>query len=151
MNLFICFTFYILCDYKLGDYKMKKMIFTVVTVLMFSVSAKAETVIVIDDNGVVKQQIVTSNPTNYVTTTQNVTVVRESPSVQNAYYYDAPSTTGAVLAGVTTAVVGALLYNEFKPEKPHYKPAPIRSAHKLKNAPKHKPAGMNMNKPHGKK
>ena len=113
------------------------MIFTVVTVLMFSVSAKAETVIVIDDNGYVKQQIVTSNPANYVTTTQNVTVVKESPVVQNSYYYDAPSTAGAILAGVTTAVVGALVYNEFKPEKPKYhKPAPIRSHHNNKPKPK---------------
>ena len=137
MNFFIIFAFYIVYDKNLGDYKMKKIFFTVMTALLFSISAKAETVIVIDDNGVVKQQIVTSNPTNYVTTAQNVTVVRESPSVQNSYYYDAPSTTGAVLAGVTTAVVGALLYNEFKPEKPHYKPAPIRQHHSS-NKPKPK-------------
>ena len=113
---------------------MKKILFTIAALMLFSNSVKAETVIVIDDNGVVKQQIVTSNPANYVTTTQNVTVVRESPTVQNTYYYDESATGSAILAGVTTAVVGTLLYNEFKDGKHyHHKPTPNhKSVHKGK-------------------
>ncbi|MBQ8870513.1 MAG: hypothetical protein IJ019_03960 [Alphaproteobacteria bacterium] len=108
---------------------MKKIMFTLATLIIFSFSAKAETIVVIDDNGYVKQQIFTSNSAN-IPSSQQLTVVRETPQVNNAYYYDAPSTSGTILAGVTTAVIGTLLFNEFKPHKHHhYKPISIRHYH----------------------
>ena len=117
---------------------MKKIIFGVAMLLMCANYAKAETIVVIDDNGYVKQQIVTSNPSGYVSATPSqLTVVRENPVVNNSYYYDAPSTSGAILAGVTTAVIGTLLFNEFKPHKHHhYKPAPIRHYHNNRHSSK---------------
>lgn len=134
--------------------RMKKIIFGVAMLLMFANYAKAETIVVIDDNGYVKQQIVTSNPSGYVSATPSqLTVVRENPVVNNAYYYDSVSTEGAVLAGLTTAVVGSLLWDEFKHDKHHrYKPAPIRVGkghHKRIDGIKHKFG--NNHKPHGKK
>ena len=112
---------------------MKKLILGTM-LLIFSQNVKAETIVVIDDNGYVKQQILTSNPYNSETNKNDskLTVVRESPIVNNSYYYDEPSTAEAILTGVTTAIVGTLLYNEFRPNKPHhYKPkkSPPKNIH----------------------
>lgn len=87
---------------------MKK-ILCFVTAFLFAQNAFAETVIVIDDNGYVRStpQIITA-PT-VVTTQPTVTVVRETP-VQNSYYYDRNATGTAIAAGITTAVVGSLLF-----------------------------------------
>lgn len=89
-------------------------------------NARAETIIVIDDNGFVRQQMTTSQATllqPVVATQPSVTVVRESPNVSNSYYYDNYSTGSAIVAGVTTAVVGALLFDGFKH---HRKSAPAK-------------------------
>ena len=133
---------------------MKKIIFVVAALLIFANYTRAETIVVIDDNGYVKQQIVTSNPLGYTSTTPSqLTVARENPVVNNVYYYDSVSTGGAVLAGLTTAVVGSLLWDEFKHDKHHrYRPAPIRISkenHKRIGGVKHKSG--NNHKPHGKK
>ena len=101
-----------------GEKTMKKILYAFAFVLC-ATNAMAETIFVIDDNGYVKQQMTTTtNSVSYVsptvvTTQPNVTVVRETPAVQNSYYYDSYSTGSAILAGVTTAVVGALLFDGF--------------------------------------
>lgn len=105
---------------------MKKFLILLTCILTFATQAKAESIVVIDQNGTVIRQIYTS-PSTYVTqptvvTTapiQPVTVVRESPVVQNSYYYDAPSTSAAWAAGVTTAVVGGLLFHDFRGHHRH--------------------------------
>lgn len=108
---------------------MKKILYTMAFVLC-ALSAKAETIIVIDDNGYVKQQMTTTQNTvvqpvvqQVVTTQPAVTVVRESYSTPNSYYYDNISTGSAILAGVTTAVVGTLLFDGFRH---HHKSAPAK-------------------------
>lgn len=98
---------------------MKKFLILFTCLLTLAHSAKAESIVVIDQNGTVIRQMYTSPATyqpSVVTTapTQTVTVVRESPVVQNSYYYDAPSTSAAWAAGVTTAVVGGILFNGFR-------------------------------------
>ncbi len=121
--------------------KMKKIIYTLVLLLSVS-SAHAETILVIDDNGYVTQKMSTSVSygalQSTVTTTvvgqPAVSVVRETPHVANNYYYDSYSTGALLVAGVTTAVVGALLFDEFH-QKSHHKhqsrPKPVHhSSHK---------------------
>jgi hypothetical protein len=103
---------------------MKKIVCLLALALTVATQAKAESIVVIDQNGTVVRQIMTS-PDTYTTTTttttatttpaQTVTVVRESPVVQNSYYYDSGATNAAVAAGVTTAVVGSLLLG-----RPHH-------------------------------
>ena len=101
---------------------MKKFIALILTITALSTSAHAESIVVIDQNGTVIRQMFTS-PTTFTepvasTTTytapQTITVVRESPVVQNSYYYDRPSTNAALAAGVTTAVIGGLLFDGFR-------------------------------------
>lgn len=115
---------------------MKKL-FYAMALTLYSASAMAETIFVIDDNGIVKSQMSTNvyaQPTvvrQVVTTEPTVTVVRQSPTYTNSYYYDNYSTGSAVLAGVTTAVVGALLFDGFKVKHHHHKaPAKITHHHK---------------------
>ena len=111
---------------------MKKFFVLLACILTLSANANAESIVVIDQNGTVIRQMYTSpayNQPAVVTTspTQTVTVVRESPTVQNSYYYDAPSTSAAWAAGVTTAVVGGLLFNGFRIGHHHHhggRPAP---------------------------
>lgn len=129
---------------------MKKLFYTLIFVLCAG-NAMAEKIIVIDNNGIVTQQITTSSPQivhSVVTTQPAVTVVRESPTVSNSYYYDNYSTGTAILAGVTTAVVGALLFDGFhihhhKSHAPaikhHSKPAPAPSHHGSGHHSSHKP------------
>lgn len=104
---------------------MKKFIALLLLTLAFITEAKAESIVVIDQNGTVTRQIFTM-PNTYNTQPivtqpmQTVTVVRESPTVQNSYYYDAPSTSAAWAAGVTTAVVGGILFNSFRGHHHHH-------------------------------
>ena len=112
---------------------MKKFIALLLVTLAFAQQAKAESIVVIDQNGTVTKQIYTT-PTTYVSqptvvTTQpaqTITVVRESPVVQNSYYYDSYATNAALAAGVTTAVVGGLLFHGFHGghHHGHGRPAP---------------------------
>ncbi|MBO7098119.1 MAG: hypothetical protein J6W11_05740 [Alphaproteobacteria bacterium] len=111
---------------------MKKILLTALFLVSIA-NAKAETIIVIDDNGIVKQQMTTSSSATIIqptlvtsTPAQTVSVVRAVPQVNNTYYYDSYSTGSAIVAGVTTAVVGALLFDGFKihHNKKHYAPAP---------------------------
>ncbi len=119
---------------------MKKIIYTLILLLSVS-GAHAETILVINDNGYVTQKMSTSvsygalQPT--VTTTvigqPAVSVVRETPHVANNYYYDSYSTGSLLAAGVTTAVVGALLFDGFhhKHHKHQSRPKPVHhSSHK---------------------
>lgn len=108
---------------------MKKLVLSLALICVWAGNARADTVVVIDGNGNVTRQIFMA-PTNYSapvqtvtvpvqTTTvaqpaaQTVTVVRESPVVANSYYYDRDATSAALAAGVTTAVVGGLLFDGF--------------------------------------
>lgn len=112
---------------------MKKII-CLMALILYATNAMAETIVVIDDNGVVKSQMSTNTITSptvikhVVTTSPAVTVVRESPIQTNSYYYDNYSTGSAILAGVTTAVVGAILFDGFRPH------------HHKSHAPAHAPA-----------
>ncbi|MBO4294103.1 MAG: hypothetical protein J5896_01500 [Alphaproteobacteria bacterium] len=122
---------------------MKKILLTALFLVSIA-NAKAETIIVIDDNGIVKQQMTTSSSATIIQPTvvtnapvQTVSVVRAVPQVNNTYYYDSYSTGSAIVAGVTTAVVGALLFDGFKihHSKKHYAPAPVTTHHKKHNPP----------------
>lgn len=107
---------------------MKKLIALILTITAISTAAQAEAIVVIDQNGTVIRQMFTS-PTTYtepVVTTNTtytvpaVTVVRESPVIQNSYYYDRPSTNAAYAAGITTAIVGGLLFHGFHGHHHHH-------------------------------
>lgn len=133
---------------------MKKLICTL-ALMLYATNTMAETIVVIDDNGVVKSQMSTNTvitqPTviqPVVTTTPSVTVVRESPVQTNSYYYDNYSTGSAILAGVTTAVVGALLFDGFKPHH-HHSTVKIAPAHHHSSS-KIAPASHHGGKPHHK-
>lgn len=115
---------------------MRKILFLSLMTLVFAQNANADTIIVIDDNNVVKQQIYTL-PNSTVQTIQTapavqtqpiyvssaplppqqvivtppvqpVVVVRETLAPRN-YYYD--STATAAVAGFTGALVGGLIYS----------------------------------------
>ncbi len=120
---------------------MKKFILGLALALIcvWTGNVRAETIVVIDGNGNVTRQIFTA-PSTYsapvqtvtvpvqtttVTQPQTVTVVRESPVVQNSYYYDRDATSAALLAGVTTAVVGGVLFDGFH----HHWRRPLHSGH----------------------
>ena len=121
---------------------MHKILFLSFLTLVFAQNANADTIIVIDDNNVVKQQIYTL-PNSTVQTIQTVptvqtqpiyvssaplppqqvivtppvqpvVVVRETPAPRN-YYYD--STATAAVAGFTGALVGGLIYS--RADHPH--------------------------------
>lgn len=106
---------------------MKKFSILFLTILMFATAAQAENIVVIDQNGNVIRQMFTS-PTTYtqqvVTTSPApipaVTVVRESPVIEQSYYYDRNATNAALAAGVTTAVVGGLLFHDFRGHHHHH-------------------------------
>jgi len=104
---------------------MKKILTFVFASLFLVSSAQAESIVVIDQNGTVVRQIFTSPATYNETVTtvpvQTVSVVRESPVIQNSYYYDRPTTNEAIAAGITTAVVGGLLFNGFRHHHHHHK------------------------------
>lgn len=104
---------------------MKKFIACLLVMMSICSCANAESIVVIDQNGNVIRQMFTS-PATYsdtvVTTApmQTVSVVRESPVIQNSYYYDRSATNAALAAGVTTAVVGGLLYYGFNGGHHHH-------------------------------
>ena len=112
------------------EVKMKKILYTMALLLCVS-NAHAETILVIDDNGYVTQKMSTNTSqvivqpasTTVVQQQPAVTVVRETPQVSNSYYYDSYSTGSLLAAGLTTAVVGALLFDGFH-VKHHHSPAP---------------------------
>lgn len=111
---------------------MKK-IFYMLAFMLCAGNAMAETYFVIDDNGYVTQRMTTTTTTytspTIVQTQPQVTVVRSSPVASNSYYYDSYSTGSAILAGVTTAVVGALLFDGFHVHH-HKSHAPVVTHHK---------------------
>lgn len=123
---------------------MHKILFLTLLTLVFAKNANADTIIVMDDNNVVKQQIYTL-PNSTVQTIQTVptiqtqpiyvssaplppqqvivtppvqpvVVVRETPAPRN-YYYD--STATAAVAGFTGALVGGLIYS--RADHPHHR------------------------------
>ncbi len=104
--------------------------------------ANADSIIVVDSNGYVTKQLLTvpstfevspavGSTTTTTTTTTTITtatanggmpamaVVRESPVVNNSYYYDRDATNAALAAGVTTAVVGGILFDGFHHRRYH--------------------------------
>lgn len=107
---------------------MKKSAVFLFLACLWGDDALADTVVYIDGNGNVTRQVFTApstfdTPSQTTTTTTTttmtaetaptVTVVRDAPIVHNSYYYDSYPTGAAVAAGVTTAVVGGLLYDGF--------------------------------------
>lgn len=117
---------------------MRKLICSLAFVLCFAGVANAQSIVVIDENGVVTKQIYTDpNVVSAQSSVPAVTVVRESPKIYNSYYYDRDSTRNAMIAGITTAVVGGLIYDGFHHHKKH-----LQKPHKL-----HKPKPINF-KPH---
>ena len=123
---------------------MHKILFLTLLTLVFAQNANADTIIVMDDNNVVKQQIYTL-PNSTVQTIQTVpavqtqpiyvssaplppqqvivtppvqpiVIVRETPAPRN-YYYD--STATAAVAGFTGALVGGLIYS--RADHPHHR------------------------------
>ncbi|MBQ7659557.1 MAG: hypothetical protein IJS26_02280 [Alphaproteobacteria bacterium] len=125
---------------------MKKFLYAFAFVLC-ATNAMAETYFVIDDNGYVTGQMTTTTTTYtapaLVTSQPQVTVVRSSPVVQNSYYYDSYSTGSAFAAGVTTAVIGALLFDGFHVRHHHKHKAPVVIHHGSHHGFGHhgKPAG----------
>jgi len=124
---------------------MKKLLLATLLV-MSTFSVKAETIIVIDDNGIVRQQMTTNSSATIVQPTvvttapsQMVSVVRAVPEVSNTYYYDSYSTGSAIVAGVTTAVVGALLFDGFKVHhnKKHHAPVHVTTHPKKHSSSAH--------------
>ena len=115
---------------------MKKFIALLFMACVLSANAMAESIVVIDQNGNVIRQMYTS-PATYVeqptvvTTApmQTVSVVRESPVIQNSYYYDSRATNAAWAAGITTAVVGGLLFDGFRHHHHHHHPRPHHGGH----------------------
>ena len=119
---------------------MKKLFYTL-AFMLYATSTMAETIVVIDDNGYVTRQMTTNTVTSVsqpavlshtVTTTTSpaLTVVRQYPTQTNNYYYDDYSTGSAILAGITTAVVGAILYDGYKSHHHHHKiKAPVQIKH----------------------
>ena len=117
---------------------MRKLICSLAFVLCFPGVANAQSIVVIDENGVVTKQIYTDpNVVSAQSSVPAVTVVRESPKIYNSYYYDRDSTRNAMLAGITTAVVGGLIYDSFHHHKKH-----LQKPHKI-----HNPKPINF-KPH---
>ena len=95
---------------------MKKILFIMSFALIFSpILASAETIIVVDQNNVVRQQIYTQPMAPQVVYTQPQQVVVQQPApvvvrerAPRNYYYD-PVATG-LLVGFTGAVVGHALF-----------------------------------------
>ncbi len=108
---------------------MRKLICLLAFAISFAGVANAQSIVVIDENGVVTKQIYTqTNNTNTQSDVPAVTVVRESPKIYNSYYYDKDSTRNAMIAGITTAVVGGLIYDGFHHHRKH-----LQKPHKLHN------------------
>ena len=106
---------------------MKKIIYTLAFVLSFVGVVNAETLVVIDENGVVTKQIITSADNLNGGNASTVTVVRESSKNNNSYYYDKDVTQNAILAGISSAVIGGLIYDGFRHNhKKHYKYRPSK-------------------------
>ena len=94
------------------------------SLLMYSFAASAETIIVVDGNGVVQKQIVTETITQTTTYPyQTVSVVTQSPRYTDSYYYDNSSTGAALAAGITTGIIGTLLFSGINHH--HHKKAPV--------------------------
>ena len=95
---------------------MKKILFAVAFSLVFSpILANAETIIVVDQNNVVRQQIYTQPMGQQVIYTQPQQVIVQQPSpvivrqhAPRSYYYDSVAT--GIFAGFTGAVIGHALF-----------------------------------------
>lgn len=95
---------------------MKKILFAIAFSLVFSpMLANAETIIVVDQNDVVRQQIYTQPMGQQVVYTQPQQVVVQQPApivvrqqAPRTYYYDSVAT--GMLAGFTGAVIGHALF-----------------------------------------
>ncbi len=96
---------------------MKKLVLMIMMAAVWSNAALAETIVVVDSNGYVTQQIYTqpmnqqvvvSQPAQQVVVTQPQTVVVRPRPQPRSYYYD--STASAFLGGVAGVAVGSLLF-----------------------------------------
>lgn len=119
--------------------KMKKFIAVMAAFSLLSYAAAAETIIVVDTNGNVLQKTVTSeiNSVPQIVTTEtyrsipqtSTTIIKETPVYNETYTYSNITTGNAILAGITTGIIGGLVYNGLKH---HHKKAPV-----IKVAPSH--------------
>lgn len=107
---------------------MKKLVLIIMMAAVWSNAALAETIVVVDSNGYVTQQIYTQNPTvvsqpapQQVVVTQPVypqtVVVQQRPEPRN-YYYD--STATAFWGGVAGITIGSLLFHPHHHHHHHY-------------------------------
>lgn len=112
---------------------MKKLVAIMTALSLFSYAAAAETVIVVDTNGNVLQKTVTSGGTlipNQIVTAEtyrsvpqvNTTIIRETPVYNETYTYSNVSAGTAILAGITTGIIGGLVYHDLKH---HDRKAPV--------------------------
>lgn len=127
---------------------MKKILTFMTALTLFSYSASAETVVVVDTNGNILQKTITTDscsPTRIVTTETyrsipiiNSTIIKETPVYHETYTYSNVSAGAAILAGITTGIIGGLVYHDLKhghKSKPHY--AFIPKHHDFKHHHKH--------------
>ena len=105
--------------------------------MMYASAAMAETIIVVDGNGIVREQMTTGNIVRTTTyANPSLSVVREVYPAQNTYYYDNSATSTALLAGITTGVVGTLLFGGLHHHK-HKHHAPVSNPHHHNHHGKH--------------
>ena len=105
---------------------MKKILFYVAMFCLLGSSVSAETIIVVDQKGNVLQnniisgqdavstQIITSE--TYRTVPVNTTIINPTP-VTNTRYYENISVGDVIIAGITTGIVGGLIYHSIKHDK----------------------------------
>ncbi len=89
---------------------MKK-IFCLLAMMLLSGNAMAETIIVVDNNGTT-QQIVRSEPIYYTPT---------YTPVQTSYYYESTNPGLAFAAGITSAIIGGIVFDSIHDNHHHYK------------------------------
>ena len=134
---------------------MKKLVAIMTALSLFSYAAAAETVIVVDTNGNVLQKTVTSGGTlipNQIVTTEtyrsvpqvNTTIIRETPVYNETYTYSNVSAGTAILAGITTGIIGGLVYHDLKH---HHKKAPVINVFPSHHHHKSAPSGHHHSKP----
>lgn len=95
------------------------------SLFMYSFAASAETVIVVDGNGVVRNYSAPATITQTISyPSQTTTVYTSQPTyTTSSYYYETPSNGAVLAAGITTGIIGALILGGINHH--HHKKAPV--------------------------